>query len=222
MRYRLLDLELDSRLAEIGRQSEVSRMRALRHAEVNAFAAVEGASMLMLRESLSARDRATLTEVLHTSLGQLRALLVPGPAEDHALLDPLMATLADDPAWRDRIVIDLEPDLFVDGPPSEVCEAIRQLLTHASHRAPTAGLNVRARRDGPNIWLVVDDHGPRISARQRRELRRPDGRIFLRPTAVDSLHLAMRLVRGQGGDVRVRTRTDGGDSFGISWPASVA
>jgi hypothetical protein len=68
----LFDLELDVEVAELRRRIGATVMRKYRHDLVNAFTAVEGAALLMARETLSETDRSTLAAVLGAGLSRLR------------------------------------------------------------------------------------------------------------------------------------------------------
>jgi len=71
------------------------------------------------------------------------------------------------------------------------------------------------------VELWVDGEGPSLSARQRRHMLRPEGRQSFGADGADAIQIAIRLIRGFGGDLTVESRTGGGESFRISWPASI-
>ena len=220
-RSRLFDLELDVEVADARQRIEVARARKHRHDMVNAFTAVEGAVMLLTNEAMTASDRSRLVEVLQSGLSRLHVLLLDGPDQgpDQVTLAELVTALAAEPGWGDRFHVDVAPDLVVVGSPAEVAETVRQLMSHVVERAPTGALGLRARRDGDRIELSVDDRGPRLSNRERHEMRGPDPRPFFGAGGVQGLHVAIRLARAQGGDVRAEPRLGGGESFAISLPA---
>jgi signal transduction histidine kinase len=217
---RLFDLELDAAMVEVRERLEMARLRKHRHDLVNAFTAVEGAGLIMARESLSASDRSTLAEVLRSGLARFRTLLLSAPEDDHVVLADLAKSLLAEPGGHGAVEVDVSPDLEVRGSPAEITEAVRQLLTQASRRSPETPITLRAQRRGDRIGLWVEDRGPRFTARQRRDLLEPERRSS-RPHPVGELDIAFRLAREQGGEVSVEPRIGGGESFGVSWPAHV-
>jgi signal transduction histidine kinase len=224
-RRRLMDLELDAEVAEIRHHLETVRRREQRHDLVNALAAAEGAAMLLAREALDASDRAVLAEVLRSAMSALHDLLVAEPEDEHVSLASVAASLAADPAWRDRVLVGVAPDLVVVGPAgstAQLTEALRRLLGHANARQPSGSLHLRGCRNGDRVELWVDDLGPGLTAEQRRRIRQRNDARSLRPNATNGLGVAIRLARAEGGYVLVEARPGGGESFGISWPVPVA
>lgn len=217
-RCHLFDLQLDAEVAEVQQRLAVTRARVRHHDVVNALTAVEGAATILARESLSAADRSKLAGLLGSGLGRLHTLLVVvEPAGDRVVLADVATAVAEELAWRDRVHVDVSPDLVVAGRPDEIAETVRQLIVHASRRAPSRPIAVKGRRHGGRTELWVQDQGPRLSARERRRIREPArGRLF-RPVTVGPLHVAIRLARAQGADVRIESSPGGGASTGISW-----
>ena len=204
-------------MAELRHRLQVGRTEKYRHDLLNAFTAIEGATTLLAEETLSEADRAILSEKYGSGVRRLRLLLATGPESDHAVLDQVAASVAGDRPWRGRVKVAVGSDLVVAGSPSEIEEALRQLLIHAGLRLPAGAITVRALRKADRIEIWVDDFGPPLSARQLRSLRRLDHPRLMGRDVVDALPLAVRLVRAQGGHLLMETRPDG-TSIGISWP----
>lgn len=218
-RCRIFDLQLDVEVAEVRQRLEAARARTRRHDLMNAFTAVEGAATILTQETLSPSDRSKLARLLGSGMRHVRELQFAEPAEGPAALGELIDSLSEEPDWPALVEVDVAGDLMVAGPRDEMAETIRQVLEHAGGRCPGSALAVRGCRRGARTELWVDDQGPRLTARERREVREPGcGRLF-GPIHVGPLHVAVRLARGQGGHVRVEPRPGGGESFGISWPA---
>ena len=299
-RVRLFDLEFDAEIADIRQRLERARMRKHHHDLVNAFTAVEGAALIMTRETLTAADRSMLNSLLGSGLTRLRELVVAGVGENHVALGNVAMSLAQDPSWGGRVRVDVGPDMAVTGSPGEIGEAVRQLLIFALGRDPSNPVDVHAHRNGDQVELRIEDRGRQFSARERTAILEPrcprwsplsrdvglrrGPRFRLRrvgtagPSAgtagplggvgpaggllssqgaplgggldpsggglgamvglsgvgdvtsvgpagalgpLGSLHVAVRLARGQGGDVKVLARPGGGESFRVSWVAHV-
>ena len=210
---RMFDLELDARTAEVHLAISVAKGRKRRHDMVNAFMAVEGASIILARESLDASDRTKLSEVLESGMQRLRAMIVSdeGATVSTVALAQVAESLAEDMVWQGRLEVAVEAGLVGSGSPYEIIEAARQLLGHGNRRSPTTPLTLRGERCRDRVVLWVEDRGPETSGR-RRHWPAGDG-------SVTGLHVATRLVQQQGGTVQSQARPGGGTSFGISLPA---
>ncbi|MDQ1369940.1 MAG: hypothetical protein QOF20_2293 [Acidimicrobiaceae bacterium] len=288
-RIRLFDLEFDAEIADVRQRLERARMRKHHHDLVNAFTAVEGAALIMTRETLTAADRSMLNSLLGSGLTRLRELLVAGVGENHVALGDLAMSLAQDPGWCGRVKVDVGPDMAVTGSPGEIGEAVRQLLIFAVGRDPSSPVEVHGHRNGDRVELWIEDRGRQFSTRERTAILEPRCPRWFPPghglglsrgarsrarrvgavgpsggTAaplggvgpsggllgllgpqgapsgagapvgpggpvdaagplgpLGSLHVAVRLARGQGGDVKVVARPGGGESFRVSWEAHV-
>jgi hypothetical protein len=218
-RHRLFDLQLDAEVAAMRRRFEEARTRRYRHDLINAFAAVDCAAILLTKDTLSAPDRATLVDLLGSGLEGLRRLLVPVPEEARVCLAELMASQAHEPGWPDAADVDVAPGLAVVGSSDEIMGAVGQVLSFAGRRSAGSAITVRGERRGDRVELWVEDRGRPLTPRERRDLLQPDRRRSLGPIPAGGLDVARRLVRDQGGDVTVWARPDGGESFGLSWPA---
>ncbi|HEX3542170.1 MAG TPA: hypothetical protein VHT75_17185 [Acidimicrobiales bacterium] len=214
---RLFDLEVDAETAAIRQRVEEAAARSHRHALANALTAVEGASVLLERGTLSPPDRESLRRVLTSGVDRLRQLLDESPRTEVVALADVAARAADDPRWSGRVRLAVPPDLAATGSTGESIEAARQLLAYATRRAPGGGITMRAVRSGGWSVLWIDDRGPGLPARRRRVVIDSEGG---RSKATDDLplHVASRLVRGAGGELRIEKRPGGGCSFGLCLP----
>jgi hypothetical protein len=212
-------MEVQAETAEVRERLRVTEAQAYRHELINAFAAIEGAAMILEQETLEA-ERSQLHELLASEIGHLRDLLHPGrvPVERVSLADAA-AELAREPEWQDRVELDVAPDLVATGLPGQTREAVRQVLGYVSRRAPAERLIVRGQRADGWVGLWVDDGGRVLSRRHRRALFDLTG-DRLGPEFPMALHVAVRLMRGQDGDLRVEARAGGALSFGACLPAA--
>ncbi len=190
---------------------------------MNAVAGVEGAFTLITQETLCASDRTTLTQMLVSGLSRLRGLASSGPEDDLTLLADVTASLAAEPAWHDRVLVDVATDMVVAGSPDEIMEAVRRLVAHSIDRSPTGWVRVCARRssDGDRIELWVDNERVLSRADDHCQtggwVRRP----WPAPDTTMELEVAIRLAEGQRGEVRVKSEPGGGESLLFSWPVPV-
>lgn len=210
-------------MAEVLRRLEAVRVRRQRHDTVNVLAGVEGAFTLMVQETLSVQDRATLTEMLAASLSQLRTLVWAGPDICRSRLGDLTTSLAAEPTWRGRVSVDVATDMVVAGSPDEIMEALRRLVTHSLDRSPTGRVRLRARRtsNGDRVELWVDNDESQSGADDRCQsggwIRRP----WPASDLISELEVAIRLAEGQRGEVRIESLPGGSESLRFSWPVPV-
>jgi signal transduction histidine kinase len=182
---------------------------------------MEGAAGLLERDfhALDDDDRAALGRVLGSGTRRLWNLLGQESSGGRQLsLAEAAAMAVKEIDWHDALDLDVGPELKGTGSPTETAEALRQLLRYAHRRSPD-DVRVHGERDGSWVVLRVDDRGPTLSRQQRRTILDPDKRRGPEREDAMELHLAARLMRGQGGDLWVEARPGGGSSFGICLPA---
>lgn len=212
-RARLLDSELEAETAEVRERLRAANVRTRRHDLVNAITAIDGAATILEREfdRLSPSDRETLASVLGSGTERLRQLLAQEGLQQRVSLADTAKMIADEPAWHDRLELDVNPALLAAGSPDETAEAVRQLVEYACARTTSGPVTVRSERDGEWVVLRVEDRGPTMTREQRRTAGTTGGH---------GLEVAARLMREQGGDLWVEARPGGGSSFGICLPAA--
>jgi signal transduction histidine kinase len=220
-RGRLLDLEVEGETAEVRERLRAAEADAHRHDLINAYAAIEGAAMILEGQTFEAADRAKLQQMLALGVGHFRDLLDPRSADaDRVSLAAAAAELAQEPAWHGQLHLDVAPDLVATGSPGQTKEAVRQVLGYVGRRASAERLTVRGQRAGEWVGLWVDDSGIGLSRRQQRARFDLKGDRPLGPDFPMALHVAARLMRGQGGELRVEARGGGVLSVGVCLPAA--
>ncbi|MGZ4717728.1 MAG: sensor histidine kinase [Acidimicrobiales bacterium] len=156
------------------------------------------------------------------------------PALEHETVDA--ATLVHEAADEFRapaearglaIAWDASPGLLVAGDRNALRQALANLLANATRLAPTGTeVRVRAGREGPWIWLAVDDQGPGIAPEDQ-------DRIFQRFWRGDAeragaekrsglgLTIVRQIVEAHGGEVKLVSALGHGSTFAIWLPALV-
>jgi len=215
----MLDLEVDAETAWLrGRVREAEAKRS-RDAINNGLTALEGAADLLESVTLPMSDRTFLHGVLDSEIERLRHL-VSGDGDAEVGLVSLAAVaekLSGDPAWCQRLQLDVAPNLRASGSAEQTLEAVRLLLNYVSQRAPANSITVRGETDAEWSVLWIEVRAPGIS-RRHRGVDCPEGR----PARAKEMQLrtASRLVRGQGGQLRIMDRTGRGATLGLRLPTA--
>ncbi|MDY7101645.1 MAG: HAMP domain-containing sensor histidine kinase [Actinomycetota bacterium] len=120
-----------------------------------------------------------------------------------------------------------DPGLLLRGDPVALRQALANLLANAVRLAPEGTtIRVAAGRDGPWIWLAVEDEGPGIAADDQRKVferfyrgdparARSEGRSGL------GLTIVRQIARAHGGEVGLVSEPSQGSVFSIWLPALV-
>jgi len=106
----------------------------------------------------------------------------------------------------------------------EFVTVVQNLLVNARRYAPGSVVTVGARARGDAVEVYVEDRGPGIPS-EERELVFARGHRACRDQTEGSglgLYLARRLMREQGGDIRVEERPGGGARFVLTLPGSAS
>jgi signal transduction histidine kinase len=119
------------------------------------------------------------------------------------------------------------PGLWVEGDRLALRQALANLLANAVRLTPAgAGVRVRAGREGPWIWMAVEDDGPGIGlADQERVFQR-----FWRGDPKESrsqgrsglgLTIVRQIAESHGGEVKLASEPGRGAAFALWLPAYV-
>lgn len=124
-----------------------------------------------------------------------------------------------------RLVDAASPGLWVDGDRHALRQAVANLLANAVRLAP-AGTEVRLRagREGPWVWISVEDQGPGIAAEDQERVfqrfwrgdpseGRTEGRSGL------GLTIVRQVAEAHGGEVRLVSEPGHGAAFALWLPA---
>lgn len=222
-RAELLDSVLELASARARRRAERATEEERAHDLRAALAGIGGAAITLERHHahLSEEERVALAGAVKAEIDRLQQIVntersEPQPFGLAGALSPALLLAA---AGGVDVDLDVDADLTVLGRPAEVAEAVQNLVDNARLYAPGSPVTVRAEKQGLQAVLRVEDRGPGVP-REHRE------RVFERGWRgvkdVDGsglgLHVASKLVRGQGGDLWVEERPGGGASFVLTLP----
>lgn len=139
------------------------------------------------------------------------------------------AVAAIEPTISQRVDLDIaEEPLIVHGDALRLEQVLHNLLTNASKYAPDSEVvAVRARRQGDQVEIVVQDHGPGIA---EADAARIFGRFYQvsHPGFAGSgglglgLFIVRQIMLGHGGNVSVETAVNEGSTFIVRLPLSGA
>lgn len=217
-------LGLRAELAEAAVRREEERLHELR-------ATVSGIGMThrLLRErtqELTQPTRTRLEGLYESELSRLERLVDEGVSAHSevetldvtTLVAPLVESLrlrGISASWRGESAL-------AAGRPDEFVEIVQNLLENAARHAGGADVSVDVTSDADEIRVDVSDGGPGIPARVRSQLFERGARRDGSPGHGLGLHIARRLARGMGGDLRLDPdRGPQGTRFTLTLPASV-
>jgi PAS domain S-box-containing protein len=153
--------------------------------------------------------------------GMIRLTLERHPLR--GLLDQLHEALrpALDPAQSLHIELD-DPELDATLDHRRLEQILLNLLTNAIKFAPQGPITLRARADGDDIVLEVEDHGPGVDPATIPTIFRPFERLKEHASLVTGAGLGLSLTRHlcqlMGGDISVHRARGGGAAFVVRLP----
>ena len=121
-----------------------------------------------------------------------------------------------------------EPGLLITGDRNALRQALANLVANATRLAPAGTrIRVRAGRDGPWIWLAVDDEGPGIAAEDQdrvfqRFWRGDEARAGGERRSGLGLTIVRQIAEAHGGEVKLVSAPGRGSTFALWVPALVA
>jgi signal transduction histidine kinase len=209
-------IELESarareRAAEASAEERAHDLRA-------ALAGIGGAAVTLERyhDTLTAEERSMLAGAVSAEINRLQSIVGRVRREPEVFgvagaLHPILVCAASQGAGVD---VDLPSDLLVVGRSDDLAEAMQNLVDNARRYAPGSTVEVRGERRGLQVEVRVEDRGPGVPLAERERIfeRGWRGRSDVDGSGL-GLHVAARLVRDMGGDIRVEERPGGGASF---------
>lgn len=127
-----------------------------------------------------------------------------------------------------RLESQAAPGLMVTGDRNALRQALANLLANATRLAPVGSrVTVRAGREGPWIWMAVDDEGPGIAPADQDQVFQ---RFWRGQTAAAGaerrsglgLTIVRQIAEAHGGEVKVVSAVGSGSTFALWLPANGA
>jgi signal transduction histidine kinase len=196
------------------------------HDALNALAAIEAATTTLqrYRDLLEEADREELSRSVSAEVHRLQQLVAPAPervARGRFRVSEALAALVTCARYQGTsVALDVPDHLVAIGNPAETAQVLQNLLQNA-HRYAGGSVAVRARLRGDQVEILVDDDGPGIPAVERERIFERGVRGSTCGTAAGSglgLYVSSRLMREQGGDLRLDEHAGGGARFVVSLP----
>ncbi len=117
-----------------------------------------------------------------------------------------------------ELEIDIPSRLLVEATTGELCQIVINLLTNGLQASPRESvIALKARKDGPEVRIVVHDEGPGVAKDDREEIFAPF--LTTKPGGMGiGLSIAREMARRHGGDLAVRDSPKGA-CFELRLPA---
>jgi signal transduction histidine kinase len=213
---------LRTELAETVVRREEERLHELR-------ATVSGIGMThrLLHEhpaELPAPTRTRLEGLYASELSRLQRL-VDEVAPEPSIVEPLdvaslIAPLVESFRLRGVAVTWTGGSVWAAGRPDEVLQIVNNLLENAGRHAAGSQVCVAVTTSGDEVRVEVSDSGPGIPTRLRSRLFERGARRDGSPGHGLGLHIARRLAREMGGDLRLHPAGPRGAGFTLMLPAA--
>ncbi len=210
-------IELGDRLVQA--ESEVREDQARLHEISSMVAGIAVASELVRDTDLTSAQRDSLEGMLESEMGRLQRLM-SSPSDDvhwHSL-DGLIRPLVVAHQVRNRDVRWIPSGVTAQARGDDLSEVLNVLLENAARHAPGAAVRVTVVKKAGSVTIVVSDTGPGIPPAIRPALwdwgtHRPES-----PGQGIGLNVARRLMRDQGGDLRIVETSHEGTTFVVELP----
>lgn len=218
------------RLVDLTRQAakaraEVRQGRERAH-ELNATVTgiAHASRLLLMDKGVAAAERRRLDGLIDAEMARLHRMVTGrsgrgAPVPETITLDELVEPLVAVQRTLGQAVGYQPTDLTVRGGFDELSEALHILLTNAARHAPGAYVAVEVEPIGDKVAVRVRDNGPGLAQDVAGRLFGWGARRRDSPGEGIGLNLARRLVRAQGGDLRLETVASG-TSFVVVLPAA--
>jgi signal transduction histidine kinase len=197
------------------------------HEARNVLAAIEAATKTLQHhhDRLDAASRVALSEGISAQVRQMQSLVAPKPGSgEPGRFRPSEAIASLVTFARSQgaeVEVDVPDHLVAVGRPAETTQVLQNLFQNAQ-RYGRGRIEVRAERDGDHVVLRLSDNGPGVhrSERERVFARGVRGRAAKgTPGEGLGLFVSQRLMRDQGGELRLEDATSGGGAcFAVVLP----
>jgi signal transduction histidine kinase len=206
----------------VARADDDERNRRDRMHELTAtVAGVAHASRLLSQEDAPTGERRRrLRDLLDAEMARLERLQSAHFARvEPFALDEVVSPAVDFQRALGHDVRWMPSGRYVVADPDDVADVLHILLANAARHAPGAVTTVSSRLVNDQVEVLVADDGPGIDPAVRPRLFERGARRPESPGQGIGLELARRLMREQGGDVRLADPAARGATFVVSMPA---
>jgi signal transduction histidine kinase len=221
---KLLESVTSERTAEALFEAERATQEERAHEARNALAAIEAATRTLQRyqDALDEDVREQLAEAVTAEVHRLQRLVSGDPASPSPgrfRITEALAAVVTSARWQGlTIMVDVPESLVAIGQPADTAQVLHNLFQNASRYSGRA-VTVRGCVEGDQVVVRVEDDGPGIPLEERESIFSRGFRGTTAGSAPGSglgLYVAARLMREQGGDLRVEDDHSGGACFVMS------
>jgi signal transduction histidine kinase len=221
---RLLESQASELTAEARARAEQEAQAERAHEARNALAAIDGAVSTLHRfqDRLDPETRAELSAAVGAEVQRLQRLVtVDAAASSPArfrVTEVLAAVVTAARSQGVTVTQDVPDHLVATGHPADTAQVLHNLFQNA-RRYGGGEIRVRAGLEDDQVVVRVEDDGPGIDPTERES-------IFARGTRGTAsrgvegsglgLYVSARLMREQGGEIRLEDRPSGGACFAVT------
>ena len=222
----LLESVTSERTAEARIEAELATQAERAHEARNALVAIEGAILTLERhrDRLDPDTREELSRSVSSEVHRLQELVQtagsPQPSGRFRVTEALAATVTCARSQGTSLHVDVPEHLVAIGQPAATSQVLLNLFENV-RRYAGGEATVRASLEGDEVVIRVEDDGPGISEAERSEIFRRGTRGRTAgdvPGSGLGLYVSARLMRDQGGELRVEDSTRGGACFAVVLP----
>lgn len=223
---KLLESVTSSRTAEARIEAERATQAERAHEARNALAAIEGATRTLQRyqDQIDPRAREELAEAVSAEVHRLQQLVSVDPTSEppgRFRLTEALAAVVTSARWQGLTVsMDVPEHLVAIGQPADTTQVFHNLFQNASRYAGRS-VSIQASLEGEQVAIRVADDGPGIPLDEREVIFTRGFRganAHAEPGSGLGLYIAARLMRQQGGDLRLEESDSGGACFVVCLP----
>ncbi|HVL98851.1 MAG TPA: HAMP domain-containing sensor histidine kinase [Egibacteraceae bacterium] len=224
----LMRTVVSARAAEARVRAERQEVEERAHEARNALTAIEGASQTLerYRDRLDADTRSSLMTALSAEIARLQRLVsaekITADRVPFKVAESLAPVVTGARTHGAGVLVDIDDELTAFGRWADTAEVVQNLIENARRYAPGSPVVVRARRECDRVLVRVEDRGPGVAPEQREAIFRRGVRGKQGDGVAGSglgLYVSARLMRDQGGDLRLEDRPGGGAVFVVDLPA---
>jgi signal transduction histidine kinase len=222
----LLESKASELTAEARLEAGLVEQAERAHEATNALAAIEAATITLQRyqDRLPPDSRNELSQAVSAEVRRLQALVAAQPGPNRTgrfrLTEALAALVTCARSQGSTVHLDVPGHLVAFGSPTETAQVLQNLFQNAQ-RFAGGEVTVRANLDGDNVVIRVMDDGPGVPSEERERIFHRGVRGTNAAGTVGSglgLYVSARLMREQGGDLRLEEYATGGACFAVILP----